>query len=61
MHKPEPVFENDTRKIHWNFGIQTDQLILARKPGLVLITKKKEKKNYRIYISLILDKSTENT
>ena len=30
MHNPEPVLENDTHKLLWDFDIQTDHLILAR-------------------------------
>ena len=41
MHKPESVLENETHKILWDFEIQTDHLIPARRPDLVLINKKK--------------------
>ena len=41
MHNPAPVLENNTRKLLWNFDIHTDQLILARKPDLTIINKKK--------------------
>ena len=37
MHKPESVLENETHKILWDFEIQTDHLIPARRPDLVLI------------------------
>ena len=40
-HKPESVLENETHKILWDFEIQTDHLITARRPDLVLINKKK--------------------
>ena len=40
MHKPESVLENETHKILWDFEIQTDHLITARRPDLVLINKK---------------------
>ena len=42
MHKPEPVRENETHKILWDFEIQTDHLIPARRPDLVLINKKRK-------------------
>ena len=42
MHNPEPVLENDTHKLLWDFDIQTDHLILARKPDLIIINKKRE-------------------
>ena len=41
IHKQESVRENETHKILLDFGIQTDHLIPARKPNLVLINKKK--------------------
>ena len=41
MHNPAPVLENDTHKLLWDFNIQTDHLILARKPDLIIINKKK--------------------
>ena len=41
MHNPEPFLENDTHKLIWDFNIQTDHLILARRPDLIIINKKK--------------------
>ena len=41
MHNPAPILENDTHKLLWDFNIQTDQLILARKSDLKIINKKK--------------------
>ena len=32
MHNPESVQENETRKIVWDFEIQTDRLVSARQP-----------------------------
>ena len=40
MHNPAPVRENDIQKILWNFNIQTDHLIPARRPDLIMINKK---------------------
>ena len=37
MHKPGPVLENDTHKLLWDFNIQTDHLIPARRSDLKLI------------------------
>ena len=31
MHNPAPFLENDTHKLQWDFNIQTDQLIPARR------------------------------
>ena len=39
-HK-KAVLENETQKIHWNFEIQTNHLISARRPDLVIVDKKK--------------------
>ena len=41
MQKSEPVLVNDTQRILWNFEVQTDHLIPARRPNLVLIDNKK--------------------
>ena len=41
MHNPAPVLENDTHKLLWDFNIQTDHLIPARTPDLIIINKKK--------------------
>ena len=42
MHNPESVLENDTHKLLWDFDIQTDHLISARRPDLIIINKKKK-------------------
>ena len=39
-HEPESVFENEDYKILWDFSIQTDHVIEARRPDLVLVDKK---------------------
>ena len=41
MHNPAPVLENDTHKLLWDFDIQTDHLILARRADLIIINDKK--------------------
>ena len=41
MHNPALVLENDTHKLLWDFNIQTDNLILARRSDLIIINKKK--------------------
>ena len=40
MHNQAPVLENDTHKLLWDFNIQTDHLIPARRPDLIIIGKK---------------------
>ena len=37
MHNPVSVLENDTHKHLWDFDIQTDNLISARQPDLLII------------------------
>ena len=39
MHNPAPVLENATHKLLWDFNIQTDHLIPARRPDLIIINK----------------------
>ena len=42
MHNRAPVLENDTHKLLWDFDIQTDHLISARRPDLIIINKKRK-------------------
>ena len=41
MHNPLAVLENNTHKLLWDFDIQTDHLISARRPDLIVINNKK--------------------
>ena len=41
MHNPASTLENDTHKLLWDFDIQTDHLISARKLDLTIINKMK--------------------
>ena len=41
MYYPAAVLKNDTHKLLWDFDIQTDHLISARRPDLIIINKKK--------------------
>ena len=43
MHNPAPVLENDSHKLLWDFNIQTDHLIPARKPDIIIINNKKKR------------------
>ena len=43
MHNPASVLENDTHKLLWDFDIQTDYLISARRPDLIIINNNKKK------------------
>ena len=40
-HEPESVLENEDYKILWDFSIQTDYVIEARRPDLIVADKKK--------------------
>ena len=42
MHNPASVLENDTDKLLWDYKIQTDHLIPARRPDLIIFKKKKK-------------------
>ena len=43
MHIPTPALATDTRKFLGGFDIQTDHLILARRPDLIIINNSKRK------------------
>ena len=58
IHNPEPVLENDTHKLLWDFVIQTDHLISARRPDLIIINKKKKKKRESAKLSTLLSRRT---
>ena len=48
MYNPESIQENKTQKLLWGFKIQTDHLISARRPDLVIVKKKKKNPPCRI-------------
>ena len=58
MQYPAPVLENDTYKLLWDFDKQTDHLISARRPDLIIIKKKKEKKKELAELSILLSRLT---
>ena len=41
--QPAPVLENATHKLLWDFNIQTNHLIPARRPVLIIINNKKKR------------------
>ena len=43
MHNPAPVLENNHQKLLWDFDIQKDHLISARRQDLIIITPPKKK------------------
>ena len=44
MHSSVAVLENNTHKARWEFDIQTDHVISARRPDLIINHKKKKKR-----------------
>ena len=48
MQNRAAVLENDTYKLLWDFDIQTDHLISARRPDIIVINKKKKKRTWKI-------------
>ena len=48
MHNPAPVLETNTYKLLWDFGMQTDHRISARRPDLIIINKQKKKRTCKI-------------
>ena len=40
MHNPDSILENETHKVLWDFEIQMDHLISARRPYLVIVNKR---------------------
>ena len=55
MHNSAPVRENDTHKLL----LDTDHLILARRPDLIIINKKKRRRKYAKLSTLLSRLSTE--
>ena len=43
-HNSAPVLENEMHKLLWDFDIQTDPLISARRPDRIIINNKKKRK-----------------
>ena len=55
MHNPASVLENNTHKLLWDFDIETDPLILARRPDPIIIEKRRE----RAKLSTLLSRLTK--
>ena len=53
MHTPESVLENELHKILWDFQIQTDHLISARRPDLEIVKEKKKRKKEKITCRIV--------
>ena len=52
MHNPASVLENDTHKLQWDFDIQTDHLISARRPDLIIINNNKKREFAKLWTLL---------
>ena len=50
MHRPEAVLINETLKILWDFEIQTILPVSTRKPGQILINKKRTCQQVDFYL-----------
>ena len=48
MQNPAHILDNDKHKLLWDFNIQTDHLIPARRPDLIIIHKKVNLQNSRL-------------
>ena len=63
-HEPESVLESEDYKILWDFSIQTDHVIEARRPDLVVVDKRRTCKIIDFAVpgySRIDEKEKENT
>ena len=58
-HKPAPALENSTHKLQGDFDIHTDHLISARRPDLIIINKKKKKRELAKLWTLLSQLTTE--
>ena len=58
MHNPAPVLENDSHKLLWDFNIETDHLIPARRPDLIIINNNNNKKRESAKLSTLLSRRT---
>ena len=63
-HQPEAVIENDSCKILWDFTIQTDHFITARRPDMIFIDEKHHECQIVVfaipYDTRVDDKEVEN-
>ena len=58
-NNPASVLENDTHKLLWDFDIQTDHLISARRPDLIIINNNNNnKKRKSAKLSTLLSRLT---
>ena len=48
MHNLISVLENDMHKLLWDFVIQTDHLLSARRPDIIIINNKNKKRTCKL-------------
>ena len=53
MHNPKSIL-NETHKLLWDFEIQMDHLISARRPDVIIINKKIEPAKLRTLLSRLI-------
>ena len=59
LHNPASFLKDDTHKLLWDFDIQTDHLISARRPDLIIINNKENMQNCGLCCSGWLKNKTE--
>ena len=57
MHNPASVLENEAHKLLWDFEIQTDHLISARQPDLMIIINKQKRTCRIVNFAVLVDHS----
>ena len=55
VHNPAPLLENATHKLLRDFNIQTDHLIPARGPDLIIVNRKKKRTCQSIDFAVLAD------
>ena len=59
MHDLKSVQENETHKVFSDFEMQTDHLISARRPDLMIVNKKEKKRELAEYWTLLSWQTTK--
>ena len=53
-HKADKAVENEDVRVLWNFNIQVDKFIEARRPGIILVRKQKKSVSSLILLSRVI-------
>ena len=51
LNKPEPLLANETPNIFWEFDVQTDHTVLAKRPDLIVVNKKNTNLSSSVFCS----------